>query len=160
MARKADILYVHHYYTDGTAAKKVAVKPEHKKKPLPLFEPAMLEPDQKITVKLDPLSMGAALVAMVLVVMMVVSLFQYSSAHRRRVELQKYVYTLSDENIRLEQAYESGYDLEEIKVQALALGMIPIEQAQTIQVRAAAPVPSAEPTGWERFQWFMSELFA
>ena len=50
MARKADLQYVHHYYTAGTAAKKVAVKAEHKqKKPLPLFEPLrMAEPDQKI----------------------------------------------------------------------------------------------------------------
>lgn len=160
MARKADIQYVHHYYTDGTAVRKVAVKTENKKKPLPLFEPILMEPDRKITVKLDPLSMCATLVAAVLVVMMVVSLFQYSAAHRRNVELQEYVYTLSDENVRLEQKYEAGFDLEEIEVQALALGMIPIEQAQTVQVRAAVPAHSAEPTRWERLQWFMSGLFA
>ena len=160
MARKADIQYVHHYYTAGTAAKKVAIKPEHKKKPLPLFEPTMAEPDQKIIVKLDPLSMCATVVAVVLLVMMVVSLFQYSAAHQRNVELQEYVYTLSDEHARLEQEYESGFDLEEIQVQALALGMIPIDQAQTVQVRAAVPARSAEPTCWDRLQWFMSGLFA
>ena len=98
MARKADIQYVHHYYTAGTAAKKVAVKAERKKKPLPLFEPLMMaEPDQKITVHIDPLSVAATLVAAVLVVMMVVSLFQYSAAYQRNVELQEYVYALSDE---------------------------------------------------------------
>ena len=92
MARKADIQYVHHYYTAGTAAKKVAVKAERKKKPLPLFEPLMMaEPDQKIVVKIDPLSVAATLVAAVLVVMMVVSLFQYSAAYQRNVELQEYV---------------------------------------------------------------------
>ena len=162
MASKADIQYVHHYYTAGTAAKKVAVKAEHKqKKPLPLFEPLMMaEPDQKITVHIDPLSVAATLVAVVLVVMMVVSLFQYSAAHQRNVELQKYVYTLSDENIRLEQKYQSGFDLEEIEVQALALGMIPTAEAQTIQVAASVPARAAEPTRWERLQLFMSELFA
>ena len=131
MARKADIQYVHHYYTAGSAAKKVAVKVENKKKPLPLFEPLMMaEPDQKVVVKIDPLSVAATLVAVVLVVMMVVSLFQYSAAYQRNVELQEYVYTLSDENVRLEQKYRSGFDLAEIEAQALALGMIPMEEAR------------------------------
>ena len=161
MARKADIQYVHHYYTAGTAAKKVAVKAERKKKPLPLFEPLMMaEPDQKIVVKIDPLSVAATLVAAVLVVMMVVSLFQYSAAYQRNVELQEYVYALSDENVRLEQKYKSGFDLAEIEVQALALGMIPIEEAQTIQVNTSVPARRAEPTRWERLQLFMSDLFA
>ena len=161
MARKADILYVHHYYTAGTAAKKVAVKVENKKKPLPLFEPLMMaEPDQKVVVKIDPLSMAATLVAVVLVVMMVVSLFQYSAAHQRNVELQKYVYTLSDENVRLEQKYQAGFDLKEIETQALALGMIPIAEAQTITVSGSVPAHEAEPTRWERVQLFMSDLFA
>ena len=140
----------------------MAVKAEHKqKKPLPLFEPLMMaESDQKIVLKIDPLSVAATLVAVTLVVMMVVSLFQYSAAYRRNVELQKYVYTLSDENIRLEQKYQSGFDLEEIEVQALALGMIPIAEAQTIQVDASVPARVAEPTRWERLQMFMSDLFA
>ena len=161
MARKADIQYVHHYYTAGSAAKKVAVKVENKKKPLPLFEPLMMaEPDQKVVVKIDPLSVAATLVAVVLVVMMVVSLFQYSAAYQRNVELQKYVYTLSDENVRLQGKYQSGFDLAEIEEQALALGMIPIAEAQTIHIAASVPARRAEPTRWERLQLFMSELFA
>ena len=161
MARKADILYVHHYYTAGTAAKKVAVKVENKKKPLPLFEPLMMaEPDQKVAVHIDPLSVAATLVAVVLVVMMVVSLFQYSAAYQRNVELQKYVYTLSDENVRLQGKYQSGFDLAEIEEQALALGMIPIAEAQTIHIAASVPARTAEPTRWERLQLFLSELLA
>ena len=161
MARKADIQYVHHYYTAGSAAKKVAVKVENKKKPLPLFEPLMMaEPDQKVVVKIDPLSVAATLVAVVLVVMMVVSLFQYSAAYQRNVELQKYVYTLSDENVRLQGKYQSGFDLAEIEEQALALGMIPIAEAQTIHIAASVPARTAEPTRWERLQLFMSELLA
>ena len=161
MARKADIQYVHHYYTAGTAAKKVAVKVENKKKPLPLFEPLMVaQPDQKVAVHIDPLSMAATLVAVALVVMMVVSLFQYSAAYQRNVELQKYVYTLSDENVRLQGKYQSGFDLAEIEEQALALGMIPIAEAQTIHIAASVPARTAEPTRWERLQLFMSELLA
>ena len=162
MARKADIQYVHHYYTAGTAAQKVAVKaePKHKKRPIPLFEPLMMtEPDQKITVRIDPLSMAATLVAVVLVVMMVVSLFQYSAAHERNVALLEYQYMLSDENIRLEEKYEAGFDLEEIEVQALALGMIPLEEAETLKVSGIVPVHEKEPTRWERLGLFLSGLF-
>ena len=163
MARKADIQYVHHSYTAGTAAKKVAQKAEakeHKKKPIPLFEPPVLEPDQKIHIAVDPLSLSATVVAVILVVMMVVSLFQYSAAHQRNVALQEYAYILSDENIRLEEKYQAGFDLEEIQVQAQALGMIPVEEAQTITVSGSIPVPEAEPTLWARLGLFMSGLFA
>ena len=160
MARKADILYVHHYYTAGTAAKKVAVKVENKKKPLPLFEPLMMtEPDQKINIAVDPLCLCATVVAVVLVCMMVASLFQYSAAHERNVALQEYQYMLSDENIRLEQKYEEGFDLEEIEVQALALGMIPVEEAQTLKVSGVVPAHETEPTRWERLGLFLSGLF-
>ena len=162
MAQKAEIQYVHHYYTAGTAAEKVAQKAaskEHKKKPLPLFEPPVLEPDQKINLVVDPLSLVTMVAAAVLVVMMVASLFQYSAAHQRQVALQEYVYILNDENIRLEQKYKAGLDLEEIRVQALALGMIPAEEATTISISGSIPVPEAEPTLGERLGLFMSGLF-
>ena len=163
MARKADIQYIQHYYTAGTAAKKVAVKAprQQKKKPLPLFEPTMMEePERKITVALDPLCLSAIVVCAVLLVMMITGLFQYSAAYQRNVQLQEYVYALSNENVRLEQEYQSGFDLEAIEVQALALGMIPVDQAQTIQVSAAVPAPAAEPTGMERVALFLNDLFA
>lgn len=160
MARKADIQYVRHYYTSGTAAKKLAVEPEKEKAPLPLFEPEMLEGDEKISVPVDPLSLSAIVVAVVLAVLMVTSLFQYGQACQRQVALQEYVYTLSNENAELQKTYESGYDLAEIEVQALALGMIPVEEAQVMQVSGAVPVVPAEPTRWESLQLFLSELFA
>lgn len=160
MARKADIQYIQHYYTSGTAARKLAVKPEQEKAPLPFFEPQMLEPDQKISVAVDPLSLSAIVVAAVLVVLMVVSLFQYGQAYQRQVALQEYVYTLSNENAELQKTYESGYDLAEIEAQAIALGMIPVEEAQVIQVSGTVPAVPAEPTRWESIQLFLSELFA
>ena len=161
MAGKADIQYIHPYYTSGTAAKKVAVKAPKNKKPLPTFEPRFMEePEEKIIVKLDPVSLCAIAVCTVLVVMMVVSLFQYSSAYHRNVALQEYVYTLEGENVRLERDYRSSFELEDIRKQALALGMIPLEEARTIQVAGRVPVAEAEPTRWEQIEMFLGELFA
>ena len=161
MARKTDIQYVHHYYTSGTAAKKVAVKTVHKKKPLPLFEPRMItEPDRKIIVRLDPMSLSAIAVCAVLMVMMVVSLFQFSAAYQRNVELQEYVYTLENDNVRLDHEYRESFDLKEIETQALALGVIPVEQAQTVTIGARVPAREAELNGWQRLERFLGDLFA
>lgn len=162
MAGKAEIQYIHPYYTSGTAAKKVAVKtPRKKKKPLPLFEPAMMaEPEQKIIVKLDPVSLSAIVVCAVLVAMMVVSLFQYSEAYHRNVALQEYVYTLEDDNVVLERDFRATFDLEEVRQQALALGMIPAVEARTIQVAGRVPAAESEPTRWEQVKMFLGELFA
>ena len=160
MAGKADIQYVHHYYADGTAVKKAVVRAERKKKPLPLFEPLMQQPDEQIIVKLDPVSLGAIAVCAVLVVMMVVSLFQYSAAYERNVVLQEYVYALEGEQARLTQDYRSGFDLEEVEAQALALGMIPVEQAQVIRISGRTPAPQQEMTFRQRVEMFLGELFA
>lgn len=160
MARKADIQYVHHYYTSGTAAKKVAVKAQPKKKPIPHFEPRFILPDREVVVKVDPISIGAIVVCAVLMVMMVVSLFQYSGAYQRNVELQKYIYALEEENLYLERDYKANIDLDQIEAQAMALGMIPVSEAQTIQISGRAPAHEAEPTRWERLGLFLRDLFA
>ena len=160
MAGKADIQYIHPYYTSGSAAKKLAPKAPKKKKPLPTFEPRFLEPEQRIVVKLDPVSLCAIAVCAVLLVMMVVSLFQYREAYRRNVELQEYVYTLEDDNLLLERDFRAGLDLEDVRLQASALGMIPAEEAAVIQVAGRVPAAATEPTRWERLQLFLGELFA
>lgn len=159
MARKADIQYIRHSYIEGTAAKKVAQK-QVKRAPLPLFEPEMMEADQKVEVRVDPLSVVATITAVVLVVMMVVSLLQFGAAYRENVQLQEYVYTLRNENVRLEQEYRDSYDLAEIEAQAVALGMIPADQAQTMNISGRLPAAPAEPTFWENVQQVFGELFA
>jgi len=160
MARKADIQYIRHAYNDGTAAKKVVFTPGPKKAPLPLFEPEMMEPDRKIRIAVDPLSVAAIVVAVALVVMMVVSLLQFGAAHRQQVSLQGYVYDLRNENVRLDQEYRNGFDLEKVEAQALALGMVPAEQLQTMTIGGQVPEVPAAPTMWEQIVLVFSELFA
>ena len=160
MARKADIQYIRQTYNDGTAAKKLVFAQAPKKAPLPLFEPEMVQPDQKIRVAVDPLSVTAIVVAALLLVVMVVSLLQFGAAYSQKVELQEYVYTLRNENVKLEQQYRDGYDLDKIQAQALALGMVPAEQLQTMHIGGEVPVAPAEPTFWEHIQMVFAELFA
>ena len=160
MARKADIQYIRQSYIDGTAAKKLVLVQAPKKAPLPTFEPEMVQPDQKVRVAVDPLSVTAIVVAAVLLVVMVVSLLQFGAAYQQKVELQEYIYTLRNENVKLEQQYRDGYDLDKIEAQALALGMVPAEQLQTMTISGAVPEAPAEPTFWENIQMVFAELFA
>jgi hypothetical protein len=63
----------------------------------------------------------------------------------------------------LQNKYDSSYDLEEIREIALAMGMVPMEQLETVQI--SVPVVEAEeqaqePSGWEAFCTFLAGLFA
>lgn len=160
MARNADIQYIQHVYTSGTAARKLAHKKAVRKSPLPHFEPKNLEPDQKITISIDPLSVCAIAFAIILVVVMVVSLMQFSAAYQENVALQEYVFELRNTKAQLESVYRSSFDLAKVEAQASALGMIPAEEAQILQISGAIPAEAAEPTTWETIRLFFRELFA
>ena len=160
MARNADIQYIRHSYTNGTAARKIPAKKQAPKAPLPLFEPKMRKPDEKITVKVEILPTVTILTAAVLVVLMVLSLFQLSEAHQDGVALQEYVYDLRNEQVHLKQKYYEGFNLDEIRVQALALGMIPATEADVLQISGEIPAEPEEPTGWGKVQEVFRELFA
>ena len=160
MARNADIQYIQHVYTSGTAARKLTHKKAVRKSPLPHFEPKNLEPDQKITISIDPLSVCAIAFAIILVVVMVVSLMQFSAAYREHVALQEYVFELRNTKAQLESVYRSSFDLAKVESQATALGMIPAEEAQILQISGAIPAEAAEPTTWETIRLFFRELFA
>ena len=74
-----------------------------------------------------------------------------------------YLYELESENVVLEAQYESQIDLEAVEERALALGMIPIEEARhiTIQIQSRQEqVPEEEPTLWESICTYFEGLFA
>ena len=62
------------------------------------------------------------------------------------------------QNAMLEHGYRSGFDLDDIAQKAAALGMIPIEEAKTIQVTVTMPLEQKEPTWWEEVVWFFDGL--
>ena len=160
MAHNADIQYIQHIYTSGTAARKLTRKKAVHKSPLPKLIPTNLEPDQKITISVDPLSVCAIAFAIILVVVMVVSLMQFSVAYRENVALQEYVFELRNTKAQLESVYRSSFELSKVESQAIALGMIPAEEAQILQISGTIPAEAAEPTTWETIRLFFRELFA
>lgn len=162
MGRKPDIQYIHQFYVPGSEAQKVELAPkrEPEKAPLPLFEPAaMPRRARRIRIYVDFMSVCGFVVALALLALMLAGIQQFEDAHHQNVVAQEQVYALQNQNAELSHKYTSRMDLEEIAVQAAAIGMIPAEQAQTDTFVDSIPQPEPEPTAWENFQQFIGELF-
>lgn len=152
MARKPDIQYIR-YYTDGSAAQQVEPQSPRRRSTLP--KPRKRK---RYTVQVDLLAIGGILVSAVLLIMMIVGAVQLTQAQRQRNQMADYVHQLQLQNQQLEEQYAAGYDLEEVEQAALALGMIPSDQAQHITISVERPQRVAEPTFWERVQTFFAAL--
>lgn len=158
MARKPDIQYIQ-YQIDGSAARQLAPKllPERKILPTPKTQQP---PKPKFILRIDPLVTAGLVVAVVMLALILVGNAQLTALEQQVEQLHGYVQTLSAENVRLSAEYEAGCDLEDVQVKALALGMIPAEQAQHITITIPEKEPVAEPTFWERLSLSWQELFA
>ncbi len=158
MARKSDIRYVY-YYTDGSAARQLAVNaPARKRAPIPKARPL-----KKIVVRIDPVAVGGIVISAIMLIMMLVGSIQLYTTRQQAQQMRAYATYLSQQNASLSQTYEDGYDLAEVERSALALGMIPAEEAENITISVTAPtVPQQEQESgmWARMSAFIEDLFA
>ena len=159
MARKPDVQYIR-YYTDGSAARELTPKPQKKWRPLPTAKPQQ----QKTIVPIQPVAMVGIVLAVTMLVMMGVGYMQLCNAQAQRTAMEKYVEELSYENGRLHYSYETDLDLKEIEKTALALGMIPEEEAQhmviSVPMEEIVDQPMEQMGLWDRFTVFLQGLFA
>ena len=155
MERKPDIQYIGQFYIHGSEAPELARQEQIKRArtKLPL---ARQQRAKKIMV--DPVAVAGILVAVLMMVVMIVGAISIHNAWTQYGRMSAYLETLSEKNVQLEQEYHSGYDLDDIREKALALGMIPAEEAETIQVIVHMPAAEAEPTWWEDFVWCVDGL--
>ena len=156
MAQKYDILYVN-FYTDGTAARQVApafpaVQPKRKVQ--------TKAKKKRITVFLDPVAVCSILVAAVLLVMMAVGLNQFQAVREEAQAMEAYVTQLTLQNEELTQKYHSGMNLAEIEQTALALGMVPKDQVQTIPIQVQTLEQQPQQDTWYQIGAFLANLFA
>lgn len=157
MAQKPEIQYIGQFYIHGSEAKKLAEKKEQKKAKTQL--PAhRFERIRKVYV--DPLAITSLCVAAVLFVTMVMGALSLQTAWQDLQTAQQRVYELQNDNVILTSQYRSGYDLNEVRSAALALGMIPSEEAQVMHIHVTVPVQQPEPTLLEDIVWFLEGLFA
>ena len=153
MARQFDVQYIRSY-TDGTAARKLDV-PQTVKAARRSAAPKK----KKIVIHIDPLAIIGITMAVVMMVLMAAGFTRLLGAQEEMVQMQAYVQTLHQENDRLQQEYDAGYDLENVRQTALALGLVPMEQVSQVSIRVSVP-PQEQPSGWEQFYTFLAGLFA
>ena len=154
MAQRTDIRYIQ-FYTDGSAARKIAPVA-----PLKTIKLPKAKKQKRITIHLDPVAVMSIGMAIVMTVLIVVGMVQLNSAHAEMQTMSDYVETLRQENVQLQQSFEEGYDLEQIEQTAHALGLVPVDQVRHINVTMPQIEQKVEPSSWERFATFLAGLFA
>lgn len=160
MARQPDIQYVR-YYTSGSAARKIELQPEKKKKNnVTLPQRPRIQRQKRTVIPVDPISVLAVLVAGFMLIAMVAGMLRLGAVNAEVETMDGYVAQLQQENAALRQEYESGYDLKDVEQKALEMGLVPIEQVEHVTIEVIEPVEEAEPTFWEKAAAFFGELFA
>jgi hypothetical protein len=153
MARKFDVQYVH-FYTDGSAARKLASA-----EPMETVRLPKAKKKNRIVIAIDPVATAGILMAVMMLVLLSVGVVQLRTARQNATRMAAYVDTLQTENTLLHSTYEASYDIENVEKTALALGLVPREQVT--QVRMQMPAAQEENFGaWERFRTFLTGLFA
>lgn len=155
MARQPEVRYINAYVSGNTA-----LQPEKKPQKKHTVVLPKAKRQQKWLIQVDAVAVGGILAAVVLCAMLLVSLVQMNRAKEEAIMYRDYAVALKAENQELKNTYSAGYDPDEIRSIATAMGMVPAEQVPHIQMQLQAPVTEQEPTAWESFWTFMVGLFA
>ena len=155
MANKPEIQYVEQFFIPGSEAPQL--QPQRGGQPA---RKPRVQQEKKIRILVDPVAMLGLVVAVTMLVLMAVGVYQYNAASRRNEAVNDYLLQLKDTNITREYQYRTKLDLNKIAEQAKALGMIPASEAQTITVHVEVPQPEPENTWWDDLVWFLEGLFA
>ena len=154
MAQRLDVQYVQ-FYTEGSAARKVAPRVPLKTIRLPKIK--KLKP---IVLRVDPVAIAGIVVATLMLVLMFVGVAQLNSTRQELTTMSAYVENLRVENELLEDTFHKGYDIEQVESTALAIGLVPKEQVKHVTVQVPETVTEDAPGTWERFYIFLTGLFA
>ena len=155
MAKQRMIQYVS-FYTDGSAARKITPAAPMKSAVLP-----KQKKQKRKVIHLDPVAVLGVAVAACMLIMMLVGVSALNSAKEETQLMRSYVDNLTEKNAELSVKYESGYNLEEIRTTALALGMIPAQQAtQTTISVAPAEVQEYTANVWTNLAMVLTDIVA
>lgn len=157
MIQKPKIQYIGQFYVYGSEARALELQEEKKKAKtkLPL---AKLETIEKIYV--DPVALAAIGVAIVMLVVMIFGAVQLQKDWVAYQQMADYVTDLKTENAQLSLIYRGGYDLEDIEMKALAMGLVPKSELKTMTVTITAPEKEPVLTWDQKVVRFWNELWA
>ena len=157
MSQKPKIQYVGQFYIHGSEARQLELQEKKKraKSKLPLERLRKVE-----VVYLDPVAIFGIVTALVMLTVMILGVLQIRDDWEEYRVMSNYVSRLNSENAELQADYRSQYDLEDIRIKAQALGMVPKSDLEVRTVYVTIPQPEPEMTWLEELQWFLSGLFA
>ena len=157
MSQKPKIQYVGQFYIHGSEARQLELQEKKKqaKSKLPLERLRKIE-----VVYLDPVAIFGIVTALVMLTVMILGVLQIRDDWKEYRVMSNYVSRLNSENAELQADYRSQYDLEDIRIKAQALGMVPKSDLEVRTVYVTIPQPEPEMTWLEEIQWFLSGLFA
>ena len=158
MNYKGKIQYVR-YYTAGSAACQLAPRPEkHPRRTRTPRAEAAPAPRPKLII--HPFALTGTVIALVLAVCVGFGFWQVNKVSRQHAAMEQYVAMLLEQNADLQTQYTDGYDLEDVKLTAEGLGLVPVEQVPHIKAAVTVPPELLEPTFWESLLAELRELFA
>lgn len=157
MIQKPKIQYIGQFYVHGSEARALELEEQRRKAKtkLPL---AKLETIEKIYV--DPVALVAIGVAILLLAAMIFGAVQIQNDWAAYQEMNDYVAYLRSENVRLDRLYRAGFDLEDIEMKALAMGLVPVSEIETITVSVDLPEQPPVMTWDQKLVRFWNELWA
>jgi hypothetical protein len=156
MVKQQNAQYVS-YYTQGSVARNILPAIHAVRAALP-----KQKRQKRHILYVDPVALLGIVVAVSMLLMMGVGLMQLQAAREETLAMQQYVDSLRYQQEELTQTYEQGYDLNEVERTALALGMIPQEQAKQTEIHVSPrqSVQEEQVTIWEHIGTFLSGMFA
>ena len=156
MSQKPKIQYVGQFYIHGSEARQLELQEKKKaKSKLPLERLRKME-----VIYLDPVAIFGIVTALVMLTVMILGVLQIRDDWEEYRVMSNYVSRLNSENAELRADYRSQYDLEDIRIKAQALGMVPKSELEVRTVYVTIPQPEPEMTWLDELQWFLSGLFA
>ena len=157
MSQKPKIQYVGQFYIHGSEARQLELQEKKKqaKSKLPLERLRKIE-----VIYLDPVAIFGIVTALVMLTVMILGVLQIRKDWAEYRAMSDYVSRLNSENAELQADYRSQYDLEDIRIKATALGMVPKAELEVRTVYVTIPQPEPEMTWLEKIQWFLSGLLA
>ena len=165
MARQEDIRYINSFVSGNVAYQ---IEPKENRPSITAQLPKLpkqpkVRERKELQLIVEPVALVGVVLAAVLLVMLAVGALQLMDARADERIMEQYVQSLREENTRLQDTYHSGYDLERVEEIALAMGMVPVEEVEHIQVSLAMPVETPEiqePGFWTRVLTFLTGLCA
>ena len=154
MAQHVNVQYVQ-FNTQGSTARKVMPKISAHLRELPRIKKRAVR-----RIYVDPVAILGTMVAVCMLVMMVVGVNQLRTEQQETARLEQYVEALQMENRQLQAEYEASCDLEAIEKTALALGMIPQQDAKHTVIEIETPQEQTPISLWNRIGTFLTGLFA